>query len=201
MFSWPPLLLSSGASRPFYIITGSALVVAFASAVCTFKKKQITYNPVIILIISELSILIALNLFVNAKLVCCLHKARTGIPSTNSMINRIINILGLASIILLLVSPGVFFLPLIQMLAGFEGNAVLFAVNSRRSMVDRGSSGIEIQGVDLDVPQERRPSIITWATGAGAADTVATIELGALPRGSSPSPRAETEEPKVGATL
>lgn len=35
-------------------------------------------------------------------------------------------------------------------------------------MVDRGSSGIEIQGVDLDVPQERRPSAITWATGAGA---------------------------------
>ncbi|KAI1786751.1 hypothetical protein LXA43DRAFT_1168977 [Ganoderma leucocontextum] len=162
------------------------------------KLKQITYNRVIvgdvllrfeITALGELSILIALSLFVNAKLIFHLHKARTAIASFQST--------------QLLASPSLFFVPSIQLLAGFERNAVLAAVNSRRSMVDRGSNRVEIQTVDLDGAQETRRSAISWARQPGhPMDTVATVELGALPRGSNSSPEAGIEEPqKVGTAL
>ncbi|TBU25199.1 hypothetical protein BD311DRAFT_765065 [Dichomitus squalens] len=161
-----------GRSLPFLLVAGSLLFVAsglsLAAALYTFMTRQLGFDPTVILSITQLIILITLNLFVNAKLVAHLRNARTGLSHTDSIVDRLItcsvqtgaisSILGLVSIIMLATAPNLFYMPLVQLLAGFEANSVLAAVNSRRS-----SGNVSVQILDFDTARVTQRSTIVWA--------------------------------------
>ncbi|RPD63729.1 hypothetical protein L227DRAFT_608283 [Lentinus tigrinus ALCF2SS1-6] len=119
------------------------------------------------------------------RLVAHLRNSRTGFRSTDTLLNKLIHfslntgiltaLLTLVSMILLVVSPLNFvYLPVTIILAPVHANIVLCALNSRRSLVDRGSEGIELRSFDLDVAprQEGNSETIQFATPSGVVSSV-----------------------------
>ncbi|TBU40547.1 hypothetical protein BD309DRAFT_870044 [Dichomitus squalens] len=140
-------------------------------------------------LISFLGLSFLLNIVLTWRLVWYLRINHTGVKSTDNLINRIVSFsvnTGMSSLILtlapmiLLALPmrnGLAWYPVMTLLAPVHTSIVLVAVNSRRSLVDRGSEGIELRSFDLDVAP-RRPelnSTIEFAEMGGGTST--TIEI------------------------
>ncbi|KAI0743433.1 hypothetical protein C8Q80DRAFT_1181105 [Daedaleopsis nitida] len=113
-------------------------------------------------ILVVLSISLCLDIALTIKLVLYLRRSRTGIRSTDNIINRLVSfsintglltgILTICPIIVLATTPvHLGYYPVSASLAPVHTSVVLAAVNSRRSLVDRGSQGVELHSFDLDI--------------------------------------------------
>ncbi|TFK88745.1 hypothetical protein K466DRAFT_652493 [Polyporus arcularius HHB13444] len=132
----------------------------------------------------EIIVVLGLSLLANIaltwRLVLHLRNSRTGFNSTDTLINRLIHfsvntglltgVLTLASIVILVAWPANFaYYPVTAVLAPVHASVVLAALNSRRSLVDRGSEGLELRSFDLDMAPRlhRTGTTIQFTTPSG----------------------------------
>ncbi|TBU40546.1 hypothetical protein BD309DRAFT_340483 [Dichomitus squalens] len=163
----------------FVIIVGAMLLgglvftilsTLYAATQGTSWNMRTEINLLVVLGISFM-----LDIFITIRLVVYLRSSRTGFKNTDNIINKLVSfsvntglltgILTLIPIILMATAVGNdwAWYPVLTTLAPVHTSVVLAAVNSRRSLVDRGSEGIELRSFDLDVsPRPQLNSTIQW---------------------------------------
>ncbi|TBU30215.1 hypothetical protein BD311DRAFT_231958 [Dichomitus squalens] len=188
----------------FVVIVGTMLLGGLALTILSAvhaATQGIRLNrlPAIVLLISLLGISFLLDVFITIRLVVYLRNSRTGFKNTDNIISKLILFsvnTGLLTWILTLI-PIIFmaatvgnnwaWYPVVTTLAPIHTSVVLAAVNSRRSLVDRGSEGIELRSFDLDVsPRPQLKSTIHRIE----VDKFAPINV---PEGSGPQLRLVLE--------
>ncbi|RPD78424.1 hypothetical protein L226DRAFT_568067 [Lentinus tigrinus ALCF2SS1-7] len=159
--------------------------IAYTVICVATKSTDVPNTWVLIEQVIIFGVLLLSDIALTWRLVAHLRNSRTGFRSTDTLLNKLIHfslntgiitaLLTLVSMILLVVSPLNFvYLPVTIILAPVHANIVLCALNSRRSLVDRGSEGIELRSFDLDVAprQEGNSETIQFATPSGVVSSV-----------------------------
>ncbi|KAI0745075.1 hypothetical protein C8Q76DRAFT_789524 [Earliella scabrosa] len=113
------------------------------------------------------------NIYLTSRMVIYLKHSRTGFPRTDYLLDTLIKysintgiltgIVTLAPAVVIMCSPTLAYYPLICMMPPVYALCVLAAVNSRRSLVDRGTAGIELTTFNLDFKPDRvHQTTIQW---------------------------------------
>ncbi|KAI0745098.1 hypothetical protein C8Q76DRAFT_789536 [Earliella scabrosa] len=178
--------------RAFWLLPPAAAATMIMSHLF---EKGVSGTTDVVIALAAMSLYADIAL--TTRLVTFLRKSRSGFKSTDTLIKKLslfaINtglLTGLFTIMPLVLlaavptSPAVCF-PVAVLLAPVHTSAVLAAVNSRRSLVDRGSEGLELRTFDLDIAPTQEPAttirLAANRSPSAVEDSPPNVSVGAAP--------------------